>query len=158
MLKSIWTDFIALILRRPSQYQVAALCWRKAGKGIKILLVSSRTTRRWILPKGWPMPDRDGAGTALQEAWEEAGILADGSPPFRVGRYSYRKRLTGNVPVHTVVDVYAIRITGLAEAFPEAGQRERKWFSPDEAAALVQEPELAALLERSETLIRKTAS
>ena len=158
MLKRIWTDFIAPILRRPSQYQVAALCWRGTDDGIEVLLVSSRTTRRWILPKGWPMPDRDGAGTALQEAWEEAGIRADGSPPVRIGRYRYRKRLTGDVPVQTMVDIYAIRVIGLEDAFPEAGQRAREWFPPEQAATLVQEPELASLLREGTGLITKISA
>ena len=158
MLRSIYTEFIALILRRPSQYQVAALCWREADRGIEVLLVSSRMSRRWILPKGWPMPDRDGAGTAMQEAWEEAGIRAGGPRPIKVGRYSYCKRLTGNVPAHTAVDVYAIRVTGLEDVFPEAGQRDRKWFSPVDAAALVQEPELAALLRQGASLVGKFSS
>lgn len=153
MLSSIWNDFIAPILRRPSQYQVAALCWRVTEGRIEILLISSRTTKRWVLPKGWPMPDRDGGGAAQQEAWEEAGIRTDGSPPVKVGRYSYLKRLTGDVPAHTKVDVFAIRVAGLENEFPEAGQRERKWFLPEDAAKLVHEPELADLLRRGTKLI-----
>lgn len=158
MLRSIWTDFLALILRRPSHYQVAALCWREAGTGSEILLISSRTTRRWVLPKGWPMADRDGAGTAQQEAWEEAGIRVDDSRPVKIGRYTYRKWLAGDVPVHTVVDVYGIRVTGLEDVFPEAGQRERTWFSPEDAARLVQEPELALLLRRCASLLTRSSS
>ncbi len=157
MLKKIWTDFIGLILRRPSRYQVAALCWREKRGGVEVLLISSRTTRRWILPKGWPKSGHDGAGTALEEAWEEAGIRIGSVPPVRVGRYSYRKRLSGGVPVHTLVDVYAMHVTDLLDSFPEAGQRDRKWFPPEEAASLVQEPELAALLRRSADLVRSPA-
>ncbi|MCJ8138988.1 NUDIX hydrolase [Falsirhodobacter halotolerans] len=157
MLKTIWNEFIAPILRRPSRYQVAALCWHEAGAGIEILLISSRTTKRWILPKGWPKSGHDGAGTALEEAWEEAGIRADRAEPALVGRYSYRKRLSGDVPVHTLVDVYAIHVTQLADRFPEAGQRDRRWFAPEQAAGLVDEPELAALLRRSPDLLRAPA-
>lgn len=157
MLKRIWNEFIAPILQRPSQYQVAALCWRAAGTGIEILLISSRETRRWVLPKGWPMPDRDGGATAMQEAWEEAGIRAGDPRPVKIGRYSYHKRLAGNVPVHTLVDVYAIHVTGLGDEFPEAGQREREWFSPEDAARHVQEPELASLLRRCADKIGRRA-
>lgn len=153
MLRRIWTDVIALILRRPSQYQVAALCWRRAGKGIEVLLVSSRETRRWVLPKGWPKRGLDGAGAALEEAWEEAGVRADDQRPLKVGRYSYRKRLEGDVPVQTEVDVFAFHVTRLLDEFPEAGQRDRRWFPPEEAAQLVHEPELATILRRSPGLI-----
>lgn len=158
MLRSIWTEFIAPILRRPSQYQVAGLCWRETDAQTEVLLISSRETKRWVLPKGWPMPDRDGAGTALQEAWEEAGIRTDGARPFKVGHYSYVKRLTGDVPAHTKVDVYAIHVTGLEDVFPEAGQRKREWFLPDDAARLVQEPELRSLLRRATKLIGASSS
>lgn len=120
---------------------------------MEVLLISSRTTKRWVLPKGWPMADRDGAGTAMQEAWEEAGIRTDDARPVKIGNYTYRKRLTGDVPVHTLVDVYSMRVIGLADDFPEAGQREREWFSLEQAARLVQEPQLASLLRRSAGLI-----
>lgn len=156
MLRKIWTDVISLILRRPSGYQVAALCWRPAAgaAGIEVLLLSSLTTGRWILPKGWPQMGRDGAGTALEEAWEEAGIRIGNDRPEKIGRYSYHKRLAGDVPSHTLVDVYAIRVERLLDSYPEAGKRKRQWFPPAEAAQLVQEPGLAALLRNSADLIR----
>lgn len=163
MLWKFWTDFIALILRRPSHYQVAALCWRiretageapaDTGTGIEVLLISSLTTGRWILPKGWPQTGRDGAGTALEEAWEEAGIRIDDPRPQLVGRYRYRKRLSGDVPAPTMVDVWAIRTGRLLDSYPEAGRRKREWFTPEEAAGLVDEPELASLLRNSAALI-----
>lgn len=153
MLSKLWTDFLSLLLRRPPRFQVAALCWREAGRGIEILLITSRETKRWVLPKGWPKSGQDAAGTALEEAWEEAGIRIKGGPPTRIGRYSYHKRLEGDVPAHTVVDVYAIQIDRLLDSYPEAGQRDRKWFAQEEAADLVQEPELASLLRRAATLI-----
>ncbi|WP_128253780.1 NUDIX hydrolase [Falsirhodobacter deserti] len=158
MLQKIWTNVIALILRRPSRYQVAALCWRETGSGIEVLLISSRTTRRWVLPKGWPKRGLDGAGTAMEEAWEEAGISVDDPKPVRIGRYAYRKRLEGDVPVPTMVDVYAIHVSGLLDTFPEAGQRDRQWFPPEEAASLVHEPELATLLRQSARLIATPSS
>lgn len=155
MLRKIWTEFIVLLLRRPARYQVAALCWREAGEGIEILLVSSLTTQRWILPKGWPKDGRDGGGTALEEAWEEAGIRILGEPPVGIGRYTYQKRLRGDVPVRTIVDVYAIHIRDILDHYPEEGRRERAWVSPAEAAARIQEPELKQLLLNSPDLIKR---
>ena len=153
MLQKLWTDFLSLLVRRPSRFQVAALCWREAGQGIEILLISSRTTKRWILPKGWPKSGQDAAGTALEEAWEEAGIRIEGPPPAKIGHYTYHKRLEGDVPAHTVVDVYAIHADRLLDSYPEAGERDRKWFPPDQAADLVQEPDLASLLRQAPGLI-----
>jgi len=158
MLRKLWTDFLSLLVRRPSRFQVAALCWREGEQGIEILLISSRNTKRWILPKGWPQSGADAAGTALAEAWEEAGIRVGDTPPQKVGQYIYHKRLTGGVPVHTVVDVYAIHAGHLLDNYPEAGQRNREWFRPDEAAELVIEPDLAALLREAPRLINALPS
>lgn len=158
MLRKLWTDFISLLVRRPSRFQVAALCWRKGENGIEILLISSRTTKRWILPKGWPQSGQDAAGTALAEAWEEAGIRIDGPPPRKIGQYIYHKRLSGDVPAHTVVDVYAIHVDHLLDSYPEAGERDRKWFRPEEAAELVHEPDLADLLRQAPSLISALSS
>ena len=54
--------------------QVAALPVKgKPGK-YRVLLVTSRETRRWIIPKGWPMKGRKDHEAAAQEALEEAGV------------------------------------------------------------------------------------
>ncbi len=146
MLRRVWTDYIRPILRRPPRYQVAALCWRPEGEGegIRILLLTSRETRRWIIPKGWPKTGLDAAATAREEAWEEGGVVTD-EAGRHVGRYGYAKRMRG-VPVGTEVDVFAFRVSELADDYPEAGQRERVWLAPSEAAARVDEPDLAQLL------------
>lgn len=155
MLRKIWSDFLLLLLRRPAHYQVAALCWRKSGNGIEVLLVTSLTTRRWIIPKGWPKDGLDGGATAAEEAWEEAGIQSSGEQPVRVGQYVYQKRLRNDVPVPMSVDVYAIHVPDLLEDYPEKGRRERVWLAPAEAAARVEEPELKQILSDSANLIRR---
>ncbi len=148
MLRTLWSDYIAPMLRRPARYQLAALCYRRKGNGIEVLLVTSRETRRWIIPKGWPKSGYDSGGVALEEAWEEAGIKPRGRKPRRVGRYSYRKVLEGGVPVPTEVDVYAIEVEKLYDTYPEAGQRERRWVPPADAAEMVEEPDLQELLRK----------
>jgi 8-oxo-dGTP pyrophosphatase MutT (NUDIX family) len=55
--------------------QFAALCYRVVKKKVKVLVISSRGTGRWIVPKGWPMDGKTPADAALQEAWEEAGVI-----------------------------------------------------------------------------------
>ena len=154
MLWTIWTDFIALMFRRPDRFQAAALCHRRGSKGVEILLITSLTTGRWILTKGWPKPDHDGAGVALEEAWEEAGIRPCAKrPPEKIGIYHYDKKLDGGAPARTEVHVYAIEVEGLLDSYPEAGRRERRWIAPEAAAAMVEEPELKALLRRVAALI-----
>ncbi|WP_373355055.1 NUDIX hydrolase [Pseudoroseicyclus sp. CXY001] len=153
MLGRFWKDYLAPILGRPPRFQVAALCWRRGTTGIEVLLVTSLETRRWILPKGWPHSGLDAAGGALAEAWEEAGVKPQGGRPELIGAYRYNKRLTGNLPVATVVHVHAIEVSKLHEEYPEAGRRERRWMSPADAAAAVDEPELARLLLQLPTLL-----
>lgn len=146
VIATLWKDYIAPILRRPARFQVAALCYRMRDGAPEVLLVTSLETRRWILPKGWPMTGLDAGGTALEEAWEEAGIKPRGGAPVLIGSYRYSKRMRGGVPAATDVDVYAIEVQKLYDSYPEAGRRERRWMRPAEAATLVQEEGLRDLL------------
>jgi 8-oxo-dGTP pyrophosphatase MutT (NUDIX family) len=110
-----------------------------------ILMVTSRETRRWIVPKGWQekkVTDRD---QAEREAFEEAGAIGVISDQ-PVGSYRYDKRLK-NGRVKTIdVAVYSLNVTELLDDWPEMEERERRWMTPAEAAMAVQEGALAALL------------
>lgn len=146
MLRTIWTQYIKPLLVRPSRFQVAALCYRHGANGIEVLVVTSKHTGRWILPKGWPMEGYGAAGVAAQEAWEEAGVDSVVGDAAKIGRYHYTKRLRGGVPVATAVDVYAVEVSHIADEYPEADLRERRWLPAAEAAAAVDEPELRQIL------------
>jgi 8-oxo-dGTP pyrophosphatase MutT (NUDIX family) len=126
--------------------QYAALCYRPSGRDThEVLLITSRDTGRWIIPKGWPMKGRSGAESALREAFEEAGVEGRlSSTP--IGVYSYDKILPDGVRP-CIVTVYPVEVTQLSKDFPEKGQRARKWFTPRKAAEKVNEPELRALIE-----------
>lgn len=124
--------------------QYAALPWRQA-EGFEILLITSRETRRWVIPKGWPMPGHSAAESAAQEAYEEAGVRGEMSAPA-IGHYGYRKRLRGGAKKRFRVDVFAMEVTEVLDLWPEAHERARQWLSPAEAAIRVDEPELATLI------------
>ncbi|WP_233557242.1 NUDIX hydrolase [Gemmobacter lutimaris] len=130
--------------------QYAALCWRAGREGIEVLLITSRDTGRWVIPKGWPIDGLSPEASAAREAWEEAGV--QGQPDAHcLGLYSYDKGLgRGEGPkretVPCVVAVYPLQVSALASSFPEEKQRRRKWFPPRKAARKVAEPELQALL------------
>lgn len=127
--------------------QVAALPWRAQGAGLEVLLVSSRETRRWVIPKGWPMKGKLDHQAAAQEAYEEAGL--DGviaETPF--GEYEYLKRLKSGAGRLVKVDVFPMKVTGEHATWPEKGQRTLRWMTPVEAALAVQEPELRGLIAR----------
>jgi 8-oxo-dGTP pyrophosphatase MutT (NUDIX family) len=124
--------------------QYAALPWRQA-QGFEILLITSRETRRWVIPKGWPMSGLSAAESAAQEAYEEAGIRGQMASQT-MGHYTYSKRQRGGAKKRFRVDVFAMEVTEVLDLWPEAHERARQWLSPEEAVALVEEPELAALI------------
>ena len=139
-------NFLGRMLgRRPPALQVGALCLQ-AETG-SVLLVTSRGTGRWIIPKGWPMDGRSVGGAALREAWEEAGVRGE-VEETAFGRYSYDKKLTKGLSAPVEVQVHLVRVEGLDKNFPERKQRQRRWFTPAEAAGLVDEAGLARLLRR----------
>lgn len=139
-------DIVAgLMGQRPPHLQVAALCTRKREGETEILLVTSRGTGRWIVPKGWPMKGRSLAGAAQREAWEEAGVKGK-IVPQPVGRYRYLKMRADGLGDMVEVLAYRLKVDRVEKRFPEEGQRERAWFATPVAAGLVDEPELQEIL------------
>jgi len=131
---------------REPRAQSAALPWRRAGDGrVEVLLITSRETRRWVIPKGWPIKGLDLARTAAREAFEEAGVRGEVSKK-KLGAYHYDKRLRNGRLQHVRVSVFPLFVSNEREVWPERGQREKLWTRPAEAAELVEEPELAELL------------
>lgn len=126
--------------------QVGALPFRFGRDGKpKILLVTSRESRRWVIPKGWPMKGRKPFEAAAREAYEEAGLRgAIGKRP--IGHYLYQKRLKNLDAVLCQVKVFPLEVRKQLKHFPEENQRDLRWFSPADAAEAVSEPGLAALI------------
>lgn len=134
--------------------QVGALPVKRDSRGaLRVLLVTSRETRRFVIPKGWPWPGVKDYKAAAEEAREEAGIRGKiGKKP--IGTYTYDKRRpSGSVPVR--VKVFLLEVEKELDDWPEAEQRQRTWFTPAKAAEAVAEPELAELI--LQLAVRKTA-
>ena len=130
---------------QPPHLQVAALCWRRSPKGLRILLITSRDTGRWVIPKGWPMRRRSGAQAAAREAFEEAGLQGE-IASRSIGIYRYVKALGAGRTVACAVQVYPLEVRAMVRNYPETGQRRSRWFAPAKAARRVAEPDLAALI------------
>ncbi len=112
---------------------------------VEVLLLTSRQTRRFILPKGWPMKGLSDCETAAQEAVEEAGVVGS-SHEVAIGSFRYWKRLKRSfVPV--IVEVYPLYVERELDTWKERKSRRRAWVKPIQAALLVDEPELVSLLE-----------
>ena len=130
--------------KRGVRTQFGALCYRVRKDKVQVLVVTSRGTGRWILPKGWPIDGATPAEAALQEAWEEAGVqgkVMGGA----LGIYSYEKSDDGE-HLPCVVAIFPIKVDALKRKYPEADQRERQWVSRKKAAALIDEPELRQMI------------
>jgi len=125
--------------------QHGALCWRVHRGAVQVLLVSSRETGRWIIPKGWPINGLTPHETALREAWEEAGVKGE-AHPMCLGLYPYQKVLSPDRAIPCIVSVYAVQVIRLRARFPERKERNRKWYAPQKAAGKVEEPALSDIL------------
>lgn len=147
-----WDEFLGPLLQRPKQLQVAALCHRGTGENRRYLLVTSRDTKRWIIPKGWPVRGLKSHEAALREAWEEAGVRHTEVSAEPIGTYIYQKRQSSgwSFPVQTLV--YDVAVRELSDNYPESEERTRKWFTAEAAANLVEEGELQSIFREQQWL------
>ncbi len=146
-----------LMFRRPERVQFAALCYRFRKKSAmpEMLLITSRDTGRWVIPKGWPMENRASHEVAAREAWEEAGVKGQVSPDS-IGSYRYDKRMSHGLKLSVVVKVYPLVVFDMAKRFPEKGSRRLEWMSFTEAAGNVAEPSLRTLILDYQTRLLAT--
>jgi 8-oxo-dGTP pyrophosphatase MutT (NUDIX family) len=119
------------------------------------MLVTSRETGRWIIPKGWPKKRKAPYASAAREALEEAGVVGQvGRDP--IGSYSYKKRLKSGAIVACEVQVFPLEVKRQQKRWPEKGERKFHWFSPTDAAKAVQEPVLRNIIRAFPKTKRRT--
>jgi uncharacterized protein len=135
-----------LFHRRNTIRQVAALPYRVEPDGsIRVMLITSRESQRWVIPKGNPIKGLRAHEAAAQEAYEEAGV--EGIPcPSSIGQYRYTKRRKTGLTRTLDVDVFPLAFTGQAEEWPEQDERTNAWFTLANAANAVDEPELKGII------------
>lgn len=129
--------------------QIAALPYRNEGSAVdapvSILLVTSRETKRWVIPKGNIAIGAVPHVAAAQEAEEEAGVLG-AVCPTPLGSYRYRKRRRNGASLMIDVDVFPLAVNNELAEWKERGERQRKWFALADAANAVEEPDLRDLI------------
>ncbi|GGA54539.1 NUDIX hydrolase [Nitratireductor aestuarii] len=131
----------------PPRTQVAALPWRKTEDGqIEVLLITSRRRGRWILPKGWVKKEESPSSAAEREAFEEAGVRGHAASS-ELGRYQYQKKRSKSTPHRFEVTVIPLEVLEEVKKWPERKVRKKRWLPAPEAARLVEERELARLIE-----------
>jgi len=113
--------------------QYGALPYRITSAGdFEFLMVTSRRTRRWIIPKGWPMKRTKPAVAAAREAYEEAGVLGTVSADS-IGAFIYEKFLDEKRGSLTcAVRVFPLMVIKQLSTWPESHQRKIRWFTSEE--------------------------
>jgi len=130
----------------PTIRQVAALPYKTDDDGkISVLLITSRETRRWVLPKGNPIRGLASHEAAAHEAFEEAGVSGIACPT-PLGQYAYWKRRRNGQLRRATVALFPLAVTAEADEWPEQDERELQWFDLPAAAAAVDEPDLSRLI------------
>jgi len=127
--------------------QAGAIPFTNNDDDLRVLLITSRDTGRWVIPKGGVKLGQTALQAAEAEAYEEAGIkgIAQSTP---LGIYTYGKRLNAGVVMPTTVEVFALHVTKQLKNWPERAQRRFEWMSAFDAAAAVEEPGMKLLLLR----------
>jgi 8-oxo-dGTP pyrophosphatase MutT (NUDIX family) len=128
-------------------YQYGALPFFITDRGeIRVLLVTTRGRRSWIIPKGWPIRNLTAAGTAAREAYEEAGLVGTVLGDGPVGFYRYEKPRNARRTTIFEVSVFLFAVERQLRKWPEKSERQTRWFTPEEASTLVAPAGLAAIL------------
>jgi 8-oxo-dGTP pyrophosphatase MutT (NUDIX family) len=130
-----------------SHLQVAAIPVRWIGNGPQILLVTTRGKGRWTTPKGWPLTETPNAACAAREAFEEAGVTGR-VWPYALGEFEYEKKADG-AKLALRATAFLLDVEETHETWPEHKTRKRDWFSLTEAKRLVENSELAQLMEEA---------
>lgn len=125
--------------------QVGAVPCKRDDEGkLQVLLVTSRETGRWVIPKGWRMKNLPDRKAASKEAKQEAGV----SGRMRkkpIGAYEYFKR-TQTAFELVEVTVFLLSVKKQFDTWPEMHERKRRWFSLASAERAVSEPGLKSIL------------
>lgn len=133
-----------LALMSAASAQVAAIPLRWTNGRPEVLLVTTRRTGRWTVPKGWPLADSLGAECAAREAFEEAGVRGR-MEQYSLGTFEYWKRAKSG-RVFLTATAYTLHVEETVLDWPERTERKRAWFTPEVAARLVNNDELSTLI------------
>src|SRR5918993_295893 len=127
------------VLKRYYQFGALPFKWDHDGS-LKVMLVTTRGRKRWMIPKGWPIRGLEPHESAAREAFEEAGLVGNVHPEA-VGSFQYLKRLGPGRQVRCTVEVFPLHVDHQRSHWLEKDERETRWVSVKKAASLVSEPD-----------------
>jgi 8-oxo-dGTP pyrophosphatase MutT (NUDIX family) len=133
---------------KPILHQAAVIAYRVLNGKVQVLLMTSRDTGRWIIPKGNIDGGTTPAQAAEKEAYEEAGVKGTIASSIPLGIYTYFKKLGSGKTHAAAVEVYLLRVKEQLKKWPEKGERKLSWLSTKQAVELIEEPGVIPLLRR----------
>jgi len=123
--------------------QVAVIPVRRTDDGaVHVCLIRRKTSEKWGIPKGYIDAGHNHTQAALAEADEEAG-LEGRIRGDAIGTYEYEKG-----PLRLTVAVYVMEVIEERLSWREMQWRERRWYSIEEAGALLRRHRVSALYDR----------
>jgi predicted NUDIX family NTP pyrophosphohydrolase len=128
--------------------QAGVIAYRILDGKVQVLLMTSRDTGRWIIPKGNINGRSTPSKAAEKEAYEEAGVRGTITSTIPLGTYTYSKKLASGEARAATVEVYLLQIKERLKKWPEKGERKLSWVTIREAVDLVEEPGVVPLLHR----------
>ena len=132
----------------PILNQAGVIAYRVLDGKVQVLLMTSRDTGRWIIPKGNINGRSTPSKAAEKEAYEEAGVRGTITSSIPLGIYTYSKKLESGEARAAAVEVYLLRIKEQLKKWPEKGERKLSWLTIEKAVGLVEEPGVVPLLRR----------
>jgi predicted NUDIX family NTP pyrophosphohydrolase len=132
----------------PILKQAGVIAYRVLDGKVQVLLMTSRDTGRWIIPKGNINGRSTPSKAAEKEAYEEAGVKGTITSSIPLGIYTYSKKLESGEARAATVEVYLLRIKERLKKWPEKSERKLSWVSTKKAVGLIEEPGVVPLLHR----------
>lgn len=129
-------------------HQAGVIAYRVEKARVEVLLITSRDTGRWIIPKGNIEDGKTAMEASAQEAYEEAGVRGNFSSQTPLGFYMYFKRRADGSTTPMSVEVYLLEVTEQLKDWPEKGKRKIRWVSPKKAIKKLEEPGVVPLMQR----------
>ena len=138
-------------------HQAVVIAYRAVGGQVQVLLITSRDTGRWIIPKGNISTGVSPSRAAETEAYEEGGVKGETEGSNPLGFYTYFKERGSGDRCPTSVEVYLLHVAKRVKKWPEKRERRLSWVSLEEAIRLVEEPGVVPLLRRLAELVEFNA-